>query len=341
MGKFVVKARLSLYLLLSAVHVWSAEMAPPPPTVIKLPLKLKVESPHKANKPELAASNASKPDAIAKPPVTKSEAKHESAAKAVEPEKLAPEVKQAPAPVHQPITEASPEVRAPGSKPHSPKKVRQHHHSNPPQKKAPAAPLMMSRPVGSVFEQVRTLLKPLSVAIRATVVRCADAKEERSKQPHVLMGDLLVVNSMGNQLAVAESSIKYGVRQLGTPVLLFVGNADCEATRLAAGNYERLDELSQQGIASIDIPKGIDPVNGALLNVNNQVEAAILVFPGEVEAGKLAILGGFYDVGNELRQGSSKLVITNWNGETDPTKIRELSNKQQFFKYGFMDKSGT
>ncbi|WP_230370431.1 hypothetical protein [Paludibacterium denitrificans] len=56
--------------------------------------------------------------------------------------------------------------------------------------------------------------------------------------------------------------------------------------------------------------------DGALLNVNNQVEGAILKFSGEVEAGHLAVIGAYYDFRNDLHQGAGRLVITNINGET-------------------------
>ena len=66
------------------------------------------------------------------------------------------------------------------------------------------------------------------------------------------------------------------------------------------------------------------------------MESAILKFSGEVEAGRLAILGAYYDFRNDLGQGAGRLVITNLNGETDPARIRSRLAAGDLLRYGFM-----
>ncbi|NWK78479.1 carbonic anhydrase [Aquitalea sp. LB_tupeE] len=171
---------------------------------------------------------------------------------------------------------------------------------------------------------------------RATVVTCSDSRVQSEVMDKSAVNDLFMVRDIGNQLATAEGSVEYGVRHLHTPLLIFVGHAACGAIKAASTDYSKLEPAIRKELATINIPQGIDPTDGALLNVNNQVESAILKFSGEVEGGHLAILGAFYDFRNDLRQGAGKLIITNLNGETDPGKIRELMKQGQFFKYSFM-----
>jgi carbonic anhydrase len=171
---------------------------------------------------------------------------------------------------------------------------------------------------------------------RATVVTCSDSRVQSEVMDKSAVNDLFMVRDIGNQLATAEGSVEYGVRHLHTPLLIFVGHAACGAIKAASADYGKLEPAIRKELATINIPQGIDPTDGALLNVNNQVESAILKFSGEVEAGHLAILGAFYDFRNDLHQGAGKLIITNLNGETDPGKIRELMKQGQYFKYSFM-----
>ncbi|CUA81597.1 Carbonic anhydrase [Gulbenkiania indica] len=171
---------------------------------------------------------------------------------------------------------------------------------------------------------------------RATVVTCADSRVQTNGFHADPTNDLFVVRNIGNQLATAEGSVEYGVRHLHTPLLLFIGHSVCGAVTAAAGDTARLEPAIQRELATIDIPRGIDVTDGVLLNVNNQVESAILKFSGEVEAGRLAILGAYYDFRNDLGQGAGRLVITNLNGETDPARIRSRLAAGDLLRYGFM-----
>jgi carbonic anhydrase len=171
---------------------------------------------------------------------------------------------------------------------------------------------------------------------RATVVTCSDARVQTNALSKDATNELYVVRDLGNQIGTAEGSVAYGVRQLHTPLLLIVGHSVCPAIIAAAGDTSKLEPAIQKELAGITIPKGMDPTNGALLNINNQVEAAMLKFSGEIEAGRLAVIGAFYDFRNDLKQGAGKLIVTNINGESEPTKIRQLLQKKQFFKYAFM-----
>lgn len=113
------------------------------------------------------------------------------------------------------------------------------------------------------------------------------------------------------------------MRNLNSRLLIIIGNTGCPAVKEAAGDYSALEPTLRKDLSYIDIPKGIDTTDGALLNVNNQVETAILSYSGEIESGQLAVIGAFYDQNNVLKRGKDKLIITNLNGETNPKVIQK------------------
>lgn len=158
---------------------------------------------------------------------------------------------------------------------------------------------------------------------RATVLTCSGGPVAAGGVQGELVGNLYRVHDIGNQVGTVPSTIEYGVRNLHTPLLIIIGNATCKAIKDAASDYSTLTPVLRKQLDSIDIPKGIDPVDGALLNVNNQVETAILMFSGEVESSRLAVIGAFYDENNALKYGKGQLIITNLNGETDPKVIQK------------------
>lgn len=331
-------------LLLLAQSGWGNE-APAAPggqvqQVIKLPLKIKPAA-------EASAAQAEK----AAPAKSEEAGKKKSAepAKAASPEKMEPGVAMAPPRPARDLSQPSPEVKAPGGTVQPRRKAKA--------RKKTAKPAAAAVEMGaSASSQVRGLVNGIIQSNAREMAKrspgfFAKLAEHRTPRATVVIGsdigsqagallgdsaDLFVVSNLGSQLATSEGSIEYGVRKLGTPLLMFIGHSQSSAIKLAAGDYGSQSDAVQKELASIEIPKGIDATNGALLNINNQVEGAILMFSGEVEAGKLAVLGGYYDLLNDLKQGRGRLVITNINGETDPGRIRELLKSGQFFRYGFM-----
>lgn len=284
-------------------------------------------------------------------------------AKPKEPETLQPEVKQSAAPQIKTPLGPSPEVHAPGMAAHEARKSATRSHAAKARVKRHPAPHKPEEAAhdehghGSEVQQVRSAVTAIlhdnaeymsrhapsyfktfadKQTPRATVVTCSDSRVQSEVMDKNAVNDLFMVRDIGNQLATAEGSVEYGVRHLHTPLLIFVGHAACGAIKAASGDYGKLEPAIRKELATINIPQGIDPTDGALLNVNNQVESAILKFSGEVERGHLAILGAFYDFRNDLHQGAGKLIITNLNGETEPARIRELMKQGQYFKYSFM-----
>lgn len=167
---------------------------------------------------------------------------------------------------------------------------------------------------------------------RATVVTCADSRVHENDFHLSPDNDLFMVRNIGNQMATAEGSVEYGVRHLHTPLLLIIGHAACGAIKAASGDYSGIEPPIRKELDTIQIPKGIDVTDGVLLNVNRQVDAAMQKFTPEIGAGKLAVIGAFYDFRNDLKAGYGKLLVTNVNGETDPASIQAMLRQGKLLK---------
>lgn len=317
-------------LLLAAVAAGAAEThsASQVQQVIKLPLRVKPAEP-------------AKPAQAAKPGVVEKKAESSKP----QPEHLEPAVPMAKPP--RDLSQPSPEVHAPGMPARSSRHAGSH-FAKPKQtaSKAMGEAAQVKAVVSGILKANHRYVAKHSpgylqklgdrAAPKATVVTCSSPGGRVGMQGGDADADLFVISNMGNQLASSEGSVEYGVRHLHTPLLMFISHTGCRAIQAAASDYSNMEPSIQKELDNIEIPKGIDPTNGALININNQVEGAILKFSGEVEAGKLAVLGGYYDYNNDLKQGRGRLVITNINGETDPARIRALTRGGKYFQYGFM-----
>lgn len=169
---------------------------------------------------------------------------------------------------------------------------------------------------------------------RATVVTCADSRVHENDFHPSPDNDLFMVRNIGNQIATAEGSVEYGVRHLHTPLLMIVGHAVCGAIKAATGDYATIEPAIKTELNTLRIPKGMDVTDGVLLNVNQQVDAAMRKFSPEIGDGKLAVIGAYYDFRNDLKMGYGKLIITNVNGTTDPDTIQSLLRSGKLLSRG-------
>jgi carbonic anhydrase len=67
-------------------------------------------------------------------------------------------------------------------------------------------------------------------------------------------------------------------------------------------------------------------------NVHQQAYYAQKEFTGDVESGKLTIVGVVYDLANDFNNGYGRLKIVNINGETNPEKIMQFPLMKSLFK---------
>ncbi|MNR10084.1 hypothetical protein D3C85_1263170 [compost metagenome] len=160
---------------------------------------------------------------------------------------------------------------------------------------------------------------------RLTVLACADGAPRHGAQ-----GTLYLVQNPGNQLLLGEAGVSHAVRQLRTPLLLVLASADCKAVNTARSDFSALPLAEQRTLLSINVDKGGTPLSAQLDNLDNQVEAAVLHYGGEVEAGRLSVIGAYYDAAGQLGK-RGQLVVTSINGERDKATIARLLRQRAVF----------
>ncbi|MDC7705983.1 hypothetical protein [Vogesella indigofera] len=160
---------------------------------------------------------------------------------------------------------------------------------------------------------------------RLTVLACADGAPRHGAQ-----GTLYLVQNPGNQLLLGEAGVSHAVRQLRTPLLLVLASADCKAVNTARSDFSALPLAEQRTLLSINVDKGGTPLSAQLDNLDNQVEAVVLHYGGEVEAGRLSVIGAYYDAAGQLGK-RGQLVVTSINGERDKATIARLLRQRAVF----------
>lgn len=162
----------------------------------------------------------------------------------------------------------------------------------------------------------------------ATIVTCSDSRVHSHALDLDPDGDLFMVREIGNQVVSGEGSVEYGVRHLHTPLLMVIGHSACGAVKAAMGDCSGLEPAIRKDLDTMKLEKGnpddADAVKGAVQrNVNAQVVFALSKFAPEIEQRKLAILGAVYDFRDDYKQGYGRLVLLNFNGETNPEEFKK------------------
>ena len=154
-----------------------------------------------------------------------------------------------------------------------------------------------------------------------TVVSCSDSRVQSSTLDNTPINNLFSIRNIGNQIATATGSVKYGVRYVKTPVLLIIGHVDCGAVKAAVGGYTPKSKALHKELETLQFPNNTTEKDGVVVNVHNQVKSALELFSKEVKEDKLVIIGTVYDFKNEYGKGFNRLIVVNLNGEQDPKVI--------------------
>lgn len=186
------------------------------------------------------------------------------------------------------------------------------------------------------FEKMKNSQHP-----RATIIGCSDSRFQSDALDKTSENDLFVIRNIGNQFSSNMGSVEYGVRHLNTPLLIIVGHSRCGAIKAALSDYSaegphiinELDSLSlalrKTSLSGTEEAKWLAAVIG---NVHQQAYYAQKEFKGDVESGKLTIVGVVYDLANDFNNGYGRLKIVNINGETNPEKIMQFPLMKSLFK---------
>ena len=180
------------------------------------------------------------------------------------------------------------------------------------------AAFVQSKPVEH-FQEFQDIQSP-----RVTMVLCSDSRVQTNNfSQNGAENDIFVARNIGNQLITTKGSVEYGVDVLKTPVLIFVGHSHCGAIKAAMGDVSKVSPAIQKELETLDVKAAPDEKQGVILNVHQQVTAALSDFKKKVDSKELVIIGAVYDFRNDYGYGNGQLIILNLNGEKDPQKIRD------------------
>ncbi len=174
------------------------------------------------------------------------------------------------------------------------------------------------------FEELQRPQRP-----RATVIACADSRVQSEAWDATPENDDFTIRNIGNQVLTALGSVQYGVEQLDTPVLLILGHTGCGAVKAVLDQAHDLPKSVQKELEGIKL-KGDAPnkkldsawADAVVENVHHQVRAALDKFGPRIVTGKLTVIGGVYDMKDDLGKGAGRISIVDVNGNAEPNRLR-------------------
>ena len=158
---------------------------------------------------------------------------------------------------------------------------------------------------------------------RATVLTCSDSRVQADAYHASPVNDLFFIRNIGNQIKTTEGSIEYGINHLHTPVLFILGHTHCGAIATALGNYSQESKAIRTELDHLHLSPKISTNQGVVENVNNQVKYALNKFKDKIAKNELVVLGAVYDFRDDYKLGHGRLILINFNGETDVQKIKD------------------
>jgi len=172
---------------------------------------------------------------------------------------------------------------------------------------------------------------------RATVITCADSRIQSEAWDATPENDDFTIRNLGNQVGTAMGSVQYGVEQLNTPVLLILGHTGCGAVKAVLDQAKDLPKSIQQELQGIKLaPQGKKRdsawADAVVQNVHNQVRVALDKFGSRIVTGKLTVIGGIYDLDDDLGKGGGRISIVDVNGNSEPKRLLAFVAAVQEFR---------
>ena len=144
------------------------------------------------------------------------------------------------------------------------------------------------------------------------------------------------IKNIGNQILSTEGSVDYGIYNLKTPILFFLGHSDCGAIRAYLDGFEEesygikheLDFL-QPLIKEHDHKNhkdNFDELYSRIIekNLDYQVNIACKKYKDLINSGKLTVIAAFFDFKGEFGKVRGDIVIVNVNKQKDVNALRDL-----------------
>jgi carbonic anhydrase len=149
------------------------------------------------------------------------------------------------------------------------------------------------------------------------------------------------IQNIGNQILSTEGSVDYGIYNLKTPLLLFLGHSDCGAIKAYLKGFDKesygikheLDFL-RPTIAETSTIKDFETLHSHVIekNLDYQVNIACKKYKDLIQTGELTIMAGFYDFRGEYGKGKGDIVIVNVNRHKGVEEMRNLPYFDQLSK---------
>lgn len=157
----------------------------------------------------------------------------------------------------------------------------------------------------------------------ATIVLCSDSRVDTNTINDMPAGQLFMIRNIGNQVETAIGSVEYGVNNLHTPMLLIVGHSGCGAVKAAMSDYSGESPNLKNELGTLHVDPKATLNQNIVNNVNNQIRLAMSDFADKIENSELVIIGLIYDIHNDFKYGSGKIIVVNINNETNPKELAE------------------
>ncbi|HSX19785.1 MAG TPA: carbonic anhydrase [Gammaproteobacteria bacterium] len=157
----------------------------------------------------------------------------------------------------------------------------------------------------------------------ATIVLCSDSRVDTNSINETPAGQLFSIRNIGNQVQTAYGSVEYGVNHLHTPMLIVVGHSECGAVKAAMTDFSKESLNIKRELETLDVNPKATLNQNIVHNVNNQVKLAVADFEDQVNSGNLLVIGMVYDIHNDFKFGSGKIILVNINNETDPHALAQ------------------
>jgi len=174
----------------------------------------------------------------------------------------------------------------------------------------------------------------------ATLVMCCDSRAHTTAFTANPENNFFIVRNIGNQYILNQGSIEFGVINLQTPLLIFLGHTQCGAIKSAMEDYSFQSSALIREIDHLTLSIRVNELQGdtntryhqaVQNNINKQVELASKDFHALINQEKLIIVGMLLDLDNTHGNGYGKISLINYMGETDPNILCNIPGINDFF----------
>jgi SulP family sulfate permease len=166
-----------------------------------------------------------------------------------------------------------------------------------------------------------------------TLVSCSDSRVPLNALMPDTSNKVFSIQNIGNQILSTEGSVDYGIYNLKTPLLFFLGHSDCGAIKAYLKGFDKetsgikheLDFL-QPIISENTSIKDFEKLHAHVIekNLDYQVNIACKKYRDLIHSDELIVMAGFYDFRGEYGKGQGDIVIVNVNKHKDIDEMRNL-----------------